>query len=403
MHQRDTSFQKTVTGLVAVGAVLGGMVLWFLYDSRATAWSHAAETSNNLVIALQRDIGRTMQTFDLSLQAVQRGLRTPGLDLLNLEQRRQLLFDGSTSAKHFGSVFILDVNGGAAEDSRQSPPREGNFADRDYFIVHRDRSDVGLFVSAPYKSRVSGEWSIALSRRISNPDGGFNGIVVGSIRFSYFAELFSKLDLGPGGTISLFNMDGTFIYRAPFLASLIGQDYTGATVFNAARSGETEPFEGPSRTSGQVKLYAFAPVDGLPLLLAISVPMDVVYASWYVKAGLTVLMCVMLAFAGAILVLSSRSQQARRLKAEQDVHHSAQTLRTYFDNSPDALFVVSVGQDGGLLYESCNRASTIMTGIARGGCGWQIAERDIWAGLGYGYRATVPRLHRLRGNLRLRR
>ena len=135
-----------------------GIVVWFLYDARRTAWSHAVDTSTNLVTALQRDIARTMQTYDLSLKAALRGLHAPDLAKLKPETRQQLLFDGATEARHLGSVFIMDANGTIVHDSGQIPPREGSFADRDYFTIHRDHPDIGCSSANPTRagSRASG-------------------------------------------------------------------------------------------------------------------------------------------------------------------------------------------------------------------------------------------------------
>ncbi len=363
MYQGDDRFRKTLTGLFVVGLLFMTVVLWFLYDARATAWSQAVETSSDLVTALQRDIARTVQTYDLSLKSALRGLRAPELDQLSRETRQQLLFDGSTEAEHLGSLFIIDAAGHIVDDSGQIPPRQGSFDDRDYFTVHRDRADIGLYISKPYKSRVSGGWSIALSRRINGPGGRFDGIVVGSIRFTYFAQLFSKLGTGPGGAITLFNLDGTAIYRSPFLASQVGQDYSNDPVYREIHTGRSEPYEGKARIDNQSKLFAFAQVDGLPLVLFVSTATRVIYANWYVKAALTCLVSVMLAGFGTLLVLSARSQQFRRETAEREMVRNTQMLRAYFDHSPDALFVVQVAPDGRLTYESCNRACLILTGL----------------------------------------
>ncbi len=315
-------------------------------------------------MAIQRDIERTVETYDLSLKAALRGLQAPELGLLSPTTRQELLFDGATEAKHMGSVFIMDRAGHIADDSAQSLPRSGSFADRDYFTVHRDRSDVGLYFSKPYKSRLANEWSIALSRRVNDAHGDFNGVVVGSIRFSYFAELFSKLNLGPGGSITLFNLDGTAIYREPFVASQVGQDFSAAPLFKEIAAGRTAPFESVALLDGQSKLFAFGIVGSLPLVLSVSMATSTIYADWYAKAAIVGVVSVVLAALGFLLVLSARSQNARRLRAEHAAVRSAQILRAYFDHSPDALFVVAVAPDGRLTYQSVNPSCESLTGLA---------------------------------------
>ncbi|WP_432214823.1 PDC sensor domain-containing protein, partial [Salmonella enterica] len=73
---------------------------------------------------------------------------------------------------YLGAIFVMDTRGNIVIDSGVSPPRQGNFSDRDYFTVHRDGLAQGLYISRPYASRLrSGALTIALSRRITLPDG----------------------------------------------------------------------------------------------------------------------------------------------------------------------------------------------------------------------------------------
>ena len=65
--------------------------------------------------------------------------------------------------------------------------------------------------------------SIALSRRISHDDGTFGGVVVASLRLSYFRDLLGQLAVGSHGTISVLRTDGTVVMRLPFDRNDIGR------------------------------------------------------------------------------------------------------------------------------------------------------------------------------------
>ena len=80
---------------------------------------------------------------------------------------------------------MLDMRRGELELAKQSLENLASGIDAD--------------ISRPMLHR--GAYAIVLSRRITGPDGGFLGVVAGSIRFSYFHELFSHLTLGPGDAI----------------------------------------------------------------------------------------------------------------------------------------------------------------------------------------------------------
>jgi hypothetical protein len=76
------------------------------------------------------------------------------------------------TAGFLGSMLVLDAAGNIVLDSGSDVPRKGNFADRRYFTVQRDNLGIGLYVSDPYHSCLrNGTTSIALTRRLSHPEG----------------------------------------------------------------------------------------------------------------------------------------------------------------------------------------------------------------------------------------
>ena len=119
-------------------------------------------------------------------------------------------------------------------DASTLDPRPENRADEEYFQVHRDNPDEGLFISRPMLHR--GAYSIVLSRRITGADGSFLGVVAGSIRFSYFHELFGRLNLDPDDTITVLRRDRTIIMRTPFDLDVIGKNLAERADWNARQS-----------------------------------------------------------------------------------------------------------------------------------------------------------------------
>src|SRR4029077_19311647 len=118
------------------------------------------------------------------------------------------------TARHFGASQGFDSTGKLFVDASTLDPLPEDRSSEEYFTVHRDRPDVGLFISRPMLHR--GAYAIVLSRRITGADGSFLGVVAGSIRFSYFHDLFGHLNLSPGDTITVLNHDRTIIMRTPF-------------------------------------------------------------------------------------------------------------------------------------------------------------------------------------------
>ncbi len=271
----------------------------------------------NLATALSREIARSVEVLDLSLQSALRAINAPAFKTTDPVSRHQSLFDGSIEAKHIGSMFVINPDGQIIYDSAGLLPRQASVADRDFFLVHKYNTIAGRYISRPYMSRVAHEWSIAISRRINGADGAFAGIVVASIRYPYFAELFSKLDLGENGAITLLSDTGTMIYRMPFVPDELGQDFSDTSLFAHLRSGQTEPYEGVARSTGLRMLFAVSRVGDLPLILSVNIPLATVYADWQAKSLLVGGALLVLLLTGAFLLHAVNEQQNRRITAEQ--------------------------------------------------------------------------------------
>ncbi|MDY7548201.1 hypothetical protein RGU75_18455 [Glaciimonas sp. CA11.2] len=105
--------------------------------------------------------------YDLSLQAVIQGRSHPGVMDLSPDLRQLVLFDHSATAQTMGSLLVLDEAGNVMIDSKSESPHRENLAESDYFKVHRESPNFGLYVSRPFEPRMAtGGTSIALSRRL---------------------------------------------------------------------------------------------------------------------------------------------------------------------------------------------------------------------------------------------
>lgn len=218
IKQKLLASSLLVAGSGAVIAiVMVGLCGIVLYQSRQDTLDHTRESLRDIALIAERDIERNFELYELSLQAVVDGLKDTEIMSLSPRLRREVLFDRAASAKYLGSMLVLDASGNIFLDSGSDAPRKGNFADRDYFIVQRDNPAVGMYVSDPYASRLrGGAPSIALTRRISNADGSFAGIVLISVNLEYFHNLFAGLSLGPQGSLSLIGKDGVMLMRQPY-------------------------------------------------------------------------------------------------------------------------------------------------------------------------------------------
>ncbi|AIO74018.1 sensor domain-containing diguanylate cyclase [Burkholderia multivorans] len=326
MQPRSSAPHYVVAVGVLIAFALMGLCILQLFQSRQDALDRARETSRNLALVAERDITRNVELYNLSLEAVLQGLRRPDVMAASPALRRGVLFDHAMTAQYLGSMLVLDAQGNIVLDSQNDVPRHGNFSDRKYFTVHRDRADVGLYVSDPFASRLRGGTpSIVLSRRVANPDGSFAGVALIAINLEYFHKLFAGLALGPHGSISLIGTDGIMVMRQPYELNTIGRDISQAATFRRFRSAPEGSFLERSSIDGVRRLYYFKTLPNLPLIVMVAEAEQDIYAAWHRRA-LTI-GALVATFGAAFIALSVLlgAQLRRRMRAESELILLART------------------------------------------------------------------------------
>jgi PAS domain S-box-containing protein len=344
------------TRLLVIGAFLlfagmAGLAAYMSWDARRVALTHALQSSENLLAAFEADIERNITTYDLSLQNVVDVLKDPDIRTLSDHNRRLVLFDRAATARYLGAILIVDAQGRVTLDSLREVPSQQNVAQREYFQAHRDRRDLGLFISHPFLSNISGKWEIGLSRRLENPDGSFAGVVVGTMQLDFFRQLFERVDTGQGGSITFFTEDGSIIMRKPYDEQEIGRDMLRSSAFSqyypASPSGS---FAVTSALDNVTRLYVYRHFRELPLVIGSGVPTRLVFADWWQKTLIVGIATVGLAGVAGLLGLICFAELRRRGGAERAATESEHRYRLLADNSTD--MIVRAGLDGVRKYVS---------------------------------------------------
>jgi diguanylate cyclase (GGDEF)-like protein len=308
---------SSVVTVIGFSAICVNVML----DMRRGEEALARQTLENLATSIDADISRNIDIYDLSLRAVVSNMLVPEINTVSKPIRQLILFDHSTTAKHFGAIQVFDAVGNLTIDASTLDPQPQNRADEEYFRVHRDNPNAGLFISRPMLFR--GAYSIVLSRRISDTDGGFIGVVAGSIRFSFFHELFERLSLNPEDTITVLKRDRTIIMRRPFDLDVIGTNL-------ADRGWSTDNLKAGTIYSGRgpvdptPRLYVRSG-DDAPLYVVAGKPLGDVFALWQKEAlriGAVVLVLALFTL-GSTIVLAR--EISRRAEAERKLEEMATT------------------------------------------------------------------------------
>jgi diguanylate cyclase (GGDEF)-like protein len=266
---------SSVATVIGFSAICASVML----DMRRGEEQLARQMLENLAAGIEADIARNIELYDLSLRAVVSNMVLPEIQAVSKPILHLILFDHAATAKHFGAIQVFDARGELTIDASSLDPRRENRADEEYFQVHRDNPDIGLFISKPMLHRSA--YSIVLSRRISGEDGSFLGVVVGAIRFSYFHALFDRLTLGEGDTITVLRRDRTIIMRRPFDLDVIGRN---VAALSATWGGSSEfrggvAYSGPGPVDSTPRLFVRRDTSG-PLYVVVGKPLETIFALW---------------------------------------------------------------------------------------------------------------------------
>ncbi|MEC5408788.1 diguanylate cyclase [Paraburkholderia sp. MPAMCS5] len=330
MPEPKTMVTRRPNFIIAISVVLAGAILaialWVLAQMHDDALRRAQDSVFNVSLLIERDVSRNLEIYDLSIRSVIEGLKQPGVQQLDPKLRQLVLFDGSASAKDLGSILVIDENGYIKFDSQAVPPRHVYLGDRDYFKVHRDSPDVGLYVSHPFMPRTSAsDMSIGLSRRISRPDGSFGGVVVGTMRLRYFRSLFQGMNLGAGGSIALMLTDGTMLMRRPYDLKTIGIDLTDTANYSRFTEQPSGDFFGTAAIDGVERWYAFRHIDMYPLILDVALSTQDIYVGWRRRAWIIGSLIAALDLTLIALAVLFAQQMRGRLAAEEELRILART------------------------------------------------------------------------------
>lgn len=301
----------SIVGLCAVSAFM----LWQL---RSDAGRRSEVTSRSLIQVLGSDIARNIELYDLSLKAVADGMKLSKVVTSNPELRQMILFDRATTAAGFAYILVIDRNGNVIANSRTLEPISLNVSDRKYFRHFAEGADDALHINAPIVSRISGQPVLTLSRRLSNPDGSFAGVVTGGIKLEYFRRMFVAAGADHAGAVTLYGPGGTIVMREPLVQSHLGSSVAETISYREILRSKSGSFIGPAMLGEEDRQFVFMHIGDYPLQLSVAIPPAEIYSEWrrtvFVLGSVVICLCAVTAL---LTWLFGRELTQRRRSEEQ--------------------------------------------------------------------------------------
>jgi signal transduction histidine kinase len=329
------AFTLTVLATVA-GMEIGD--LWWRYDHTLR---QAELRARNLAVVLAEYVRGSFAASDTALRhiVVLNG-RLGGPDAPH-DAWDPVLEAAHSALPEVGSFTITDRHGIILHSNVKSivgTSRRDNYVFKRLSEATRDE----LVVDRPFRSVTNpSQFLIPLGRRLTGPDGRFDGAVVATILPEAYREFFRTIDLGTGGSVSVLHPDGVVLFREPSENDPINETAADNAVLRRAREEPSGTFEGPIQPGGPVFITAYRTVSNPPLVAGVSLLRSDVLADWYKQRrvvaaaygalALTLSAIVLLLFR----VVDAREQVERELARSQ--RNEADSLRVANERLADAL------------------------------------------------------------------
>lgn len=296
-----------------------GFVTWHAWQSRAAALERGFAEAEDLVQALSQHAARTFAEPNLILQDAIEHVQFDGTGPAAQQRLHKILVNHTTASRVIRELGVLDEQGYWRNSSLPVLPTHSN-GDREYFIYHRNNPDGGLRINTPILSRLTGKWTILVTRRINDADGGFAGIALASISTEYFQAFYETLNVGALGHVGLYRDDARLLVRRPFVEWHLTSDRSQA-FFEATQRQPVGRFHGASVYDGITRLAAWRTLEDFPLIMTVSRAESDVLAAWRksveidiaVAAGASIIIILL---GGLSVILLRRRVHAERVAAE---------------------------------------------------------------------------------------
>ena len=277
--------------------------------------SHAAAASTSVLLSAYEALAvRALTQIDQTLNLVKYWpQRTAGRTLAELKAK------GLLPPDLIFMVSIADVNGNIVDSTH--PSAKQNVSDQDVFVKQRD-SDVFFIGQLPRGP--TRDAKLQFSRRLTAPDGAFDGAVIVAVEAAYFVSGYDPSKLGDHGVLSMIGADGIAQVRRTGEDMFSGEsiDYAApiqdpdAIATDAAVS--ISSWDGVQRWTSARELYGFP----LSVLVGLSVDEQMapvhrqtrVYMEWAALAS--TLVVVLTTLLGRMSWQLAQSREMFKLMAE---------------------------------------------------------------------------------------
>jgi PAS domain S-box-containing protein len=336
-------------GRLAVGVILINLFVfvlagWSLHQSRRQYEERAAVTTQNLARVFEEYIGGSIRKIDVALLAaadeIEKQIAVGGIHrrelngLLNRQSARLPELDGLRMADARGEVaYGKGVAGGDLT----------GIADRGYFIRLRSDPKAGLILSRPTVSRDIGKWVLILARRVNRPDGAFAGVVYGVIPLELFHKVFTSINVGGNGAITLRDANLAILARYPeprATGPAVGRkEVAGKLRGLVIQGGNMGTYKALSPIDATERTYTYRKVSDSPLYITVGLAARDYLAEWRREVAIMSAVVGLFFLSTLFAWRRIRNDWKRKRDAVLALMEQEKKYRTLFEESKDTILI----------------------------------------------------------------
>lgn len=337
---------RLAIGLILLNLFVFTLASISLTHSRDQYKNRAAVATQNLVQVLEHDIAAAFDKIDLTLQTIidesvkqhaAGGINPRAINAFITQQHQRLqAIDGIRVADADGNVIL-----GTGLDHGERP----NISDREYFISLRDNPRAGLVISKPVVSRLNGKSMILIGRRITYADHRFGGIVYAAMLLDHFNKIFSAINLGPQGAVTLRDEQLALVVRYPLPKT--GNSHVGSKEISEQfqamlrSSPQAGTFDSVNRLDGIERTNSYRHIAAYPFYIIVGQATADYLNEWRSEVTRTLLVLTLFSLASLFFFWLTRRAWLQQESGIRDLARQEMKFRTLLDSTPDALIIAN--------------------------------------------------------------
>ncbi|TFY90718.1 GGDEF domain-containing protein [Pseudomonas nabeulensis] len=322
------AFRLTVTFMLTVILAFLAVEGWRTWRDYHAAFATARDSVTNLARATAQHAEDAIRQVDVLTAALAERVEGDGLQGINVARIHNLLVQQAKLMPQLHGLFIYGPDGQWIVTDKDVVPEPANNADRDYFHYHRTHEDPSVRIGAVVKSRSTDELIIPISRRLNNPDGSFAGVLLGTIKVSYFVDYYGDFKIDDKGALVLALRNGTILVRRPFIASVVGQSLADSAIFQHYLPVSNEGIaEVKAVVDDTERLYAYRALTAYPLVVEAGLSRESIIAPWRWDLFKTGFVLLFLIGAFTVFGLIVLNQLRLRMLMERELRLAHRSMR----------------------------------------------------------------------------